>query len=386
MFERMTSILAVGTIALLLAAGCGNVESSPRTWEIDSPECAGEGETCDPGDEPEEPDDPEDEPEEPDEPDDRPEEDEPEADPPEFCQPRAPRKSLDDLPEIPEKVRQTDCPDFQVTLDDGATEAEGKTIAWRRSGQTLRKQVRFGDSVRKEITFELADGEIRRVEKRENQSPFDGSTGERTTWQFDEKGRLLRKYRRTIPEGDGSEKPYLETTITQTWSGGHLVERTWKSRSEGHSFEGHWEWTYNDAGLMAHASFESGGIRRRTLWTYKNGQPLHAKRSIAGETTIEQHWSYRDDGTLEGREVRLQPLSKEIAESIQWNVDVSLDQYDNGPALGVTYGSSLSGPVDGNSEGCRRLPAARQFGYPTDQAAYQSVWHDGGQPRNVQRA
>ena len=166
MFDQRTTVLPFRAVLMLgtivaVVAGCAETDSERPGWRAESEACPSADETCETApDSPDETDDqPEDEPEEEFE-----DEDEEVA----YCPPRAPRRKWRQMPTLPERVHERECPAFEVSFSGDAHIPIDETVAWNRSDSAIERSVRTADTetLRSRDTFHLEDGSVRRVTHR----------------------------------------------------------------------------------------------------------------------------------------------------------------------------------------------------------------------------
>jgi YD repeat-containing protein len=304
----------------------------------------------------------------------------PDSEPLDACAPRPRRVELDDVPTLPEPLRNVECPEFEIASS-GRSERSNSHVVWKRRGHRFVRLFFENDRQMAKTVFELDEsGTVRRIERRDAVRP-DEEGGVQKTWVFDREGRLekkvhLTRYRR---EGDGWDV-YSRSETRQTWKEGRLVERVVELRTNSGTETTRRTWSYDDRGRPTTGRVETDEGTYGLHWSYGEEGPTRVEHRVDGETIAVRTWSYRDDGHLEKRRVRIQPQDRTLSDVRRWLNRSVFERYDLALHRRSPYvyqpRPMHSRPESGSA--CRTLPHAVGFGYPTDRSAYRLVWDDVG--------
>ena len=154
-------------------------------------------------------------------------------------------------------------------------------------------------------------------------SQSSGTYGWSYAWQYDAEGHLLREHRQSSSPYGGES----ESVVAQAWTAGRLTTRTESER--GHVTQ-RTEWQYDDAGRLVRARAlhpESGAELRTTTWTYDAlGRPEIWTR-IAEAGRIVLRFAYDPNGVVRTRSVQ----SNQRATYTYATESNRFDQYSLGP-------------------------------------------------------
>lgn len=286
------------------------------------------------------------------------------------CQPEALAYDYDH-PEIPDSVSASTCPLEATVVEYQSDDQPDRLTSWTRDGQTIEMTTTEGELVVETLDFEFGDDpqDVRFVERQLHHradSWTDYGRLETDRWDFDDRGRLVeRTYRRVRTDND---ETLDYESVEQTWEDDRLVERI-ELEGVDDVERDEFSWDYDESGRLTGATYlEDDELVGQTDWNYDQDRPAKVERRVDGEVVETQSWSYRDDGTLSGREL----------ESSGTDSPTPLDNYvlteaGRGPSLWRPDEDLTSANAHRRaapSDSCYELPHSSGHGYPVDEPAY----------------